>query len=202
MPDPTLQGMLAEMDAQGAAERACDGTGSPVEARMAIQGALELLENIGEPEGLADRVCRASMRHVLRQNSVEELGEPVESPSEEHFFESVALAWMGWLQGRRSRVDRFLGTRAAPQDQNVGAIHQMALTYWRDAVEKLVLGERDEARRCWQRALEVGSSFGTESHPVILWTYIASFFPRETLRAPDRDREVQGSISVQVTSAG
>jgi hypothetical protein len=199
--------MLAEMDAQGAAERACDGTGSPVEARMAIQGALDLLE---PADNLADRICRTAMRAVLGEDESFYLDRPIPDSidwetHEEHVFQTIALAWVGWHQGTLSERlfhNEAVRLRAAPQDQNVGAIHQMALFLWLDAVEKLLKNDREESRRCWQRALEVGSSFGTESHPVILWTYIASFFPQETLRAPDRDREVQGSISVQVTSAG
>lgn len=207
MPDPTLQGMLAEMDAQGAAERACDGTGNPLEAVLAIQGALDLLE---PADTLADRVCRTAMRAVLGQDEPFYLDRPLPDGDgweahEEHIFQMVALGWVGWHQGtldRKGVQETAIRIRADRKAQREGAVHQMALFLWLDAVEKLSMNDREESRRCWQRALEVGSSFGTESHPVILWTYIASFFPHETLRAPDRDREVRGSISVQVTSAG
>lgn len=187
MPEENLQGLLAEMDAQGAAERAVAGTGSPEEALVAVEGALDLLP---EPESLGDRVCRAAMMDLLRRTSREETGEPVASPPEDHLFESVALAWMAWLQGRRGRLDRLLAQND-PDSSREGAVHRMALLYWRDAVRLFVQGERDESRRVWQRALEVGSSIGTESHPVILWTFIATFFPK-----PGQSRPLSPSVSL------
>ena len=200
MPDENLQGMLAEMDAQGAAERAVEGEGDPGEAKMAIQGALELL---APADTLEDRICRTAMRAVLGQDEPFYLDRPIpdgEGFREEHVFQTVALAWVGWAQGtldRQTIHQEAVRLRAGREVQQGGAVHLMALFLWLDAVEHLSGNRREEAHRCWQRALEVGSSFGTESHPVILWTYIATFFPHEAPRA--RGRQARGC---EITSAG
>lgn len=194
MPVDNIQGMLAEMDAQGAAERAVNGEGSLSEALLAVEGALELAE---PAESLSDRVCRAAMLSIIGDESDPEDAEPTREDWDEHVFESVSLAWLGWLQSRdteriRREADR-LQVEAKTQKSN-GAIHRLILFFWLNAVVRLVEGDREEARRLWQRALDVGSSFGTESHPVILWSYIASFWPAETPKAPNLS--VQGSIGI------
>jgi len=186
------------MDAQGAAERAVAGSGSPAEALVAIEGALDLME---PPEGLSDRVCRAAMLAVLDRESPTEDNEPTNGDPDTHIFESVALAWMRWLHDRDVGYVREEAIRLRREQKaqgREGAIHRMALLYWLDAVELLADGDTEGSRRVWQRALEVGGSFGTESHPVVLWSYIASFFPRETPRAPGR--KAQGSAGI--TSGG
>jgi len=189
-----LQGVLAEMDAQGAAERAVEGQASPEEARLAVQGALEMA---GPPEDFASFVEQTAMRSILggpkltsTSTRTQEDGpspgyvrDPQGSSPETRLFEKTAQLWLTWLQGDCLRASEILPPLRKEAHQGgplaSGAVHRRVLLIWLDAVEKLLLEDREAARRLWRRALDVGSSFGTESHPTILWAYIATFFPTE-----------------------
>ena len=172
MPE-SVSGLLAEMTAQGAAERVMDGEGSITDALHAIERAL----STSEPS----RVNRLAMQCILGSvpPSLETV-QPDESDEEVFLFDTVALTWVGWLTQSedRKRLKRYgVRLRKGPKG-STGAVTRMALQLWMDAVERLLEGDRTEAQRLWCRALEVGSSFGIEAHPTILWTYLATFWPQ------------------------
>lgn len=190
MPDENLQVLLAEMDAQRTALLAVEATeggreAASLEARLAVEKALELAEPAGDFLG---RMVLLAMKAVLGQDPSLE-GAPKTDPSEDHearLSEAVALLWVDLLPSRRTKAPESFSHEAnrirqelqAREDQNhEGAVHRMALLLWLDALQKLQEDDPEAARRLWKRSLEVGASFGTMSHPVVLWSYIASFFP-------------------------
>ena len=172
MPE-SVSGLLAEMTAQGAAERVVEGGGNVTEALHAIERALAT----SEPNG----VSRLAMQRILGTAPLSlETASPDESDEEAYLFDTVALTWAGWLtqsEDRKRLKRNGVRLRKGPKG-STGAVTRMALLFWMEAVERLLEGDRTEARRLWCRSLEVGSNFGIEAHPTILWTYLATFWPQ------------------------
>lgn len=106
------------------------------------------------------------------------LGLPTRASYEEHLVETASLAWLGWAGGQDpSRASREVSRLQEEATESSGALHRATLSLWLSAIEHLTNENLPEARRLWNRAIEIGSSLGTESHPAILWSYAASFFP-------------------------
>lgn len=175
-----LQGVLAEMDAQGAAKRAVEGHTSPEEARLAIQGALDLA---ADPLTFSAAIEQAAMKTILGLPIGPEPYPSPDATTETRLFEQTALLWLTWLRGEAPRARELCAAlrRQAAQGGPLasGAVHRKTLLFWLEAIDLLLQEERAASRRLWRHALDVGSSFGTESHPTILWSYIATFFPTE-----------------------
>lgn len=97
---------------------------------------------------------------------------------------TISYAWMMWLVGKGAEVRGLLSdlrSRQADGEEEIkgraGAVNLMCLYYWLSAVEVLLAGDQETSQRLWRRALEIGGQFGTDSHPLISWTYVASFCP-------------------------
>lgn len=98
-------------------------------------------------------------------------------PKKSHlFFEALATGWMRWLTMGDMAV---LGVIAKMHEgsEDDGAVETLSLNFWARAIELLVQGDRDGARRFFDRATEVGAQFGTSTNPTICWTYATSYFP-------------------------
>jgi hypothetical protein len=100
-------------------------------------------------------------------------------PWERHVAEVVAIAWLEWLT-RQSARPRLLELRAQQKkmeklSRRGGAIHHYTLLFWSEAILELDSGNMASAQRLYRRAIELGAQFGTESHPMISWTYAATF---------------------------
>lgn len=177
MAPPEMQSIYAEMDAQGTAKRVMDGESIPEEARLAIQGALDLAE---EPTSFAAAVDQAAMRSILQQ-PIGALPQPTPGlDPENQLFEAIALLWLGWLKGSPQTPEMYAALRreaSQVEDGSPGAIHRKTLILWINAMEDLLRGNRVTSLYLWRRALDLGSSFGTESHPTLFWAHTATFFP-------------------------
>jgi len=92
------------------------------------------------------------------------------------------MSWLAWSRGDTDRADFWLGrwnAESGDHSQVVGregAVEEFTIAMWACAVEALMEGRPEDARRFYERIHEVGSSFSTESHPAILWSMAASFF--------------------------
>jgi hypothetical protein len=175
--DNGLQELMAEMAAQQAAGRVVEGRGSVTDALLAVRKALDVM---GSPTSMQDTLSRAAMQKILGQPILVLDGVPSEENWEAHLFETVGMAWLAWANGsdptRTYRESQRI-TERLPEGSPEGAVHVMTLRLWFDAVKKLAEGDRTTSKLLWDRAIEVGSSSGTESHSTILWAYIATFFP-------------------------
>ena len=179
-----LGNLLVEMDALHTLLRMVDQGGSSDEALALTQQAFGQLLPANSAE---ERVISRAMAKILAQPTTVSPKSPVKAPRERHVFESVARAWICWADDPPSEVPLQEIPRLRAQKRGAckqtGAIHLLALYFWAAAVEALAKGERAEAHRLWQRAIELGSSVGTPSNAAILWSYAASFFPEVTPRA-------------------
>ncbi len=176
-----MDAMLAELDALHAIVQVIDQGDDPQEALDLTRRAFDLAAN---PKTFEAQIIRYAMAIVL--------GESVTLPAtngrgswERALYEGIARAWACWAADATSPVpaEEFAKLHSRSEFGNdtkrKGAVHLMALHHWLTAVEALVEGNPVAARRFWKRAIEVGASFGTESHPVVLWAYAASFWPHK-----------------------
>ena len=139
------------------------------------------------PVSVTDFTVRAAMSRIT--GTVAPSGEPERTTGEAAVwavrgFELIALAWLAWSRGdeRRARFMIEQWSREGEDKTNLseeGAIQAFAVALWANAIEALIEGRPEDARRFFRRVYEVGSSFGTESHPTVLWTMAASFFTPE-----------------------
>ena len=172
---PAVSSVFVEMDALNRALLVIDeGVGTAEEARKLIRSAADSQPS---PEDVSGFAILTAMRHVLGLAQDPPPQAPI--PIERHLSEAVALAWVGWIRGEPVALER--AKALLDVSEQLGAMEAMALRYWVDAME----AERtDEGRRLWKRALEVSSSFGAESHPVLQWAYVATWLGTPPVTAP------------------
>ena len=159
-----LKSILLESQALSEVLECTEGRGDLESAKSLTREALTCSE---EPD-LPGLVLRCAMLKVLGGSpSAEEF--PEKFPRIVSFVET-SREWLSWVT--KASIPE------APlfQEDSSGAIQNLALTYWSNAVGSLVRGEPD-ARRLFQRATEFSSSYGVQFNQAIQWTYAASFFP-------------------------
>ena len=150
---------------------ACLQGGDREETLTLVRAALPM----EKPSSVEDLVTQAAMRVILGQPVEPPTFEPAKRPSDRHLFEVTSRGWLVWAsQGDRKETLRGLQALSVPSGK--GALHLMALRPWKAAVEALLREEPLESRMLFWRASEMGAQFGTESNPVVQWTYAASFF--------------------------
>jgi hypothetical protein len=176
--DPEVERVISEMNALNAALDSKIPATTAQDMVRAVEAAWPATSSV------ADFAIRAAMSKIT--GSAPPLGEPVRTSGEEAVwpirgFELVATSWLAWTRGDVERARFWIGRWATEQAEEThlddsGAIQAWAVTLWANAIEALIEGRADDARRFFRRVYEVGSSFGTESHPTVLWTMAASFF--------------------------
>lgn len=177
--NPEVERVIAEMNAVNAI------LSSSTPTRDAQQMVRAIEAQWPTPHTVPEFVLRAAMARIT--GSAAPVGEP-ERTSEPVWstraFELIALAWLAWSQGDPSRAHFFIARWSTEGSEKThlddkGAIQAFAVALWACAVEALVEGRREDSLRFFKRVYEVGSNFGTESHPTVLWTMAASFFTPE-----------------------
>lgn len=171
---------MAEADALDTALEAIENPARIREAREALKALPR-----GESGNLPEMIVRRAIAKLLGEPFHE--GVPTlhwEGVSwEGACYEAGLLAWLSWADGEVDDAARRIQTVRDSQrsleacDGRPGAIHLLSLYLWLGAIDRLAHGDREEAKRLWRRAMDVGSQYGTESHPAIRWTYAASFLP-------------------------
>lgn len=124
----------------------------------------------------ADHLIQTAMAKIADAN-LDVAIEVDNSAPDRKLFSTTALAWTLWARGEPGEAERIL--REDTKDDIVAkgsAIHLMALHCWRGAVEALLRGSMEEARKLFLRAIDIGAQAGTETGPAIQWAYAASFF--------------------------
>lgn len=177
-PDPSVARIAHEMDALQASLKVVEEGADPDEARLLGRTYLGRLE----PSTIEEHVIEASLLRILGRSVEAPICLPRERPWEAHVAEVVALSWLAWAGNDNDRAHALVKSLRSCQKQKEtftgqgGAIHLLTLYFWSQAVELLVNADRPGARRFFKRAIEMGSQFGTDSHPMISWAYAASFF--------------------------
>jgi hypothetical protein len=176
---PEVARVAHEMEALQTALLVADGRGNRKEAQLMARTYLARLE----PSTTEEIVIEASLNRILGHPCAKRAKMPPLLPWEAHVADSTALAWTAWNAKDNERAVELVKAlrstrrkRREPLKEKVGAIHLLTLSFWGEATLHLVQGERRGAQRFFKRALELGSQFGTESHPMISWAYAASFF--------------------------
>jgi hypothetical protein len=179
--DPEVKRIIAEMNALNTALQALD---NPQEVPNALRLVRQVRETHLEPETFEGFVILVAMSKIVAAQAPTNpprllLGHPWTT----HVFEQVGLAWVAWTAQRSPEALRCIyrlrdvqKERELGEDRS-GAIQLLALYDWARAVEALANEMPTEAERFFKRATAIGASFGTESHPVVLWTMAASLFP-------------------------
>jgi hypothetical protein len=176
-----IRRFMAEADALDAAIEAIESPAQGREAREIVRAL---------PRGDGATLPDLTMRRAIAWITGEPFDETVQgelgwdgNPWEAACYEACLLAWNAWADGEVDDAARRLQAMRRDQasqesaDGRTGAIHLLSLYFWLGALDRLAHGDRDEAQRLWRRAMGVGSQYGTESVPLIRWTFAASFFP-------------------------
>ncbi len=176
---PSVNRVAHEMNALQAAQLVVERGVDRAEALVLCRTYLGRLE----PRTVEDRVIEGALKLILKR----EIGYPAVEANravkwESYVAEVVGIAWLAWASGNCD--DAFAAVRRLRSKQKrkesfageTGAIHLMTLYWWSQAVLLLRKGDRTQARRFFKRAIEMGAQFGTDSHPMISWSYAASFF--------------------------
>lgn len=167
-----------EMGALQAALQAVERRGSREHARLLGRTYLGRLD----PQTVEEHVIEAAIQRILGQSVGDFEVTPDRASWETYVAETIALAWHAWASNDNDRAITLVRELRASQKRKesfvgqTGAIHLLTLYFWSQAVHLLAVHDRPGARRFFKRAIEMGSQFGTDSHPMISWAYAASFF--------------------------
>jgi len=175
--------VFMEHDAMQAAFAAAEGQGDPAAARALVQQVFVSWR----PTDFEGKLTLCAMAKFIGEDLSPFFPQrAVENPWERRCFETIGRAWAAWamdpLNPEAAYEIRWLREEQVREAQEggdhpktAGAIHLMALDFWAMAVGTLAQGDPVEAKRLWKRAIEIGGTHGTPSHPAVLWTYAASF---------------------------
>lgn len=174
---PYIEQAITEAKALSAALAFVEGQGPREEAVGLTEKALHGHDG----KNLHGIVTRYAMEHIVgRSHNTSVVVKPNGKSLERRIFETTSLAWLRWIsqEGAESSLEalRLLQEEGESCQPQGGALHLMALRPWQLAVRALISGDREEAKRLFRRATELGSQCGTESNPVVQWTYAATFF--------------------------
>lgn len=193
----SLGSIIVEVEGLNAALSVADGFGDAERARESV---LATLTRKPEPETIADAAVVAAMRRILDEDVVFPEMTPSAKPAESQVADAVALAWVAWAAGEPETAKALLDFVPPQNKDGTGAVHLIALGYWAEGVRHLVDANLPSAHRFFKRAIELGAQFGTESHPVVSWTYAASFF--ENRPRPALAKCNNTTAAKRLTSAG
>ena len=188
---PEVQRIIDEMNALNAVLRAT----TPELATEAQEKVRAILAHSPPPSTVPDFVLRTAMSKITNQEAPRETPKLSENaPWSTRAFELIGLAWLAWSHSDNLKaIDHIvewadgsrhteqwgpsLGTADMTKVNQEGAVQAYCVSLWGTAVAALLAGNMENARRYYRRVYDVGSSFGTESHPIILWTLAATFPP-------------------------
>lgn len=170
---PELLAAFEDHTALLGAIAAANGQNPLRDAQKAVQPFLLPPEEV---ETVTGHVSQAAMRRFMGK-AVDGPIIDAPLPIQEHLEETVGLAWVAWtrgdVEGARKLLDR---TRPFIEGRrHESGMTLLGLLLWNRAISTLLDGNREEARRLWGRAMEVGTTFGLEATDMIRWTYAGTF---------------------------
>jgi tetratricopeptide (TPR) repeat protein len=168
--------ILAEMEAQRSLFDVAFQRGSFERAISLIRDALSLQPE--NPEKFETKLMVFCLNHCLGNIRGELIPHsPSGSNWSQRAFESLAIGWMRWMTNGDKGVLHYISRMSEDEpEEDDKAVETLSLNFWAKAIEMLVIGRSDDARRFFERANEVGANYGTRTNPSICWTYATSFF--------------------------
>lgn len=175
---PNPEEALLEIDALNQAARVADLQGDPMEATNLVRKAKLRRAPSNRPE---DRLIQCAMNRIVGDPLSEEDRSFVSGLTwEDSVTEGLIGSWICWALGeRREALEGIRGIRNRQQNEEHvggGAVNLLSLYFWAGAIEALAQENVSLSKKLWKRAIEVASSFGTESSLLIQWAYAGSFF--------------------------
>lgn len=182
-PNAAVQRIISEMKALNAAA-AC------LEQKIPALDAMELVRRVLEEKPVEPTtectVIRSAMTKILGIQSDAKVPPPVRNSEWDTLTgDTIAYAWLSLINGNpKVALDVLPRLRAEQHDNQKisakarkGSINLMSMYFWLTAVEALANGDKTSSRQYWLKAIDIGSHFGTESHLMVSWSYVATFFP-------------------------
>lgn len=174
----SVETILAETRALSLCLEVIQGSGDMEDA---ITHVWSFLKKLSPPSDVAGMTMQSAMKVISGVPVQEPTFVPVDKPVDRHAFEVISKGWIQWASQQDSEAAlEAVRTLEVPMS-GPRALHMMALRPWREAVEALLRKDVVNARRLFWRASELGSQFGTESNPIVQWTFAASFFFSPTI---------------------
>jgi hypothetical protein len=178
MSDNDHEMILAEMDALGSVLMAVERGGDVKDAREKVLYLIEAkCPTADQPDDAATLVAMKLIAGKALPKA-SKLAPRGTKETDEYRADCLALAWMRWAHQDSEGALQELAKLPPEHAEGSGAVHRLCLGFWERAIEQLALGQMTQARRYYQRCMELGSQFGTESHMTISWTYAAGFFEK------------------------
>ena len=168
--NPVVRRIIDEMNALNLTLRSVD---EPEYAEEALSLVRSMWDTRRPPRTWEDFFIQSAWALLLREAAPQHPRKVGKKPRRETI---LGLAWVAWSKRDNQEASRYLSSLGPPTIGKTGLIHLQTLIQWTHAIEALIEGRSDIAARRFQRAYEIGASFGTESHPIILWTMAASLF--------------------------
>lgn len=179
--EPGVVAVLAEM-------RALNAGLEVLETHSKREPAFEVIREFATnfvPETFGDSVKLAAMKLVVGEPPPKLERPRFHSSKEQFAADVVSFAWYSWATGNAKQAQKLLeGLYAREQEPTTGAVHLLTLSFWASAVMLLIQDDPTNAKRFFRRALDLGSQFGTESHVIISWAYLATQVTSRRLLAP------------------
>lgn len=178
LPDDSenVESILAEMEAQRSLFDVAFQRGSFERAISLVRDALNLQPE--NPEKFETKLLVFCLNHCLGNVRSELIPHSPRGASWSQLaFESLAIGWMRWMTNGDKGVLNYISRMSEDEpEEDDKAVETLSLNFWAKAIEMLVIGRSEDARRFFERANEVGANYGTRTNPSICWTYATSFF--------------------------
>lgn len=154
---------------------AFDSLNNPLNKPAAVQAVLEAHTTAHQyQDTVEDEAVRAAQAIILGLEVDPPAFEPVQTPGDRRQFQTLARAWIRWAANPETA-----GIFPQSKSQELGsAVHSLVLDQWELALRALFVRDLTEAEKFWARALQLGEQYATESHQVIQWTFVSTFFQR------------------------
>lgn len=173
--------VFLETEALNAAARLVDFDGNISEVIVLVRKAMRRRSTATRPE---DRMVDCAMARIVGDKvRVNAESIPLDANGWARYVtRSVVRAWIAWAAGDSSKaLEELTRLKEAQHTKELvgersGAVNLMTLYFWASAVEALAHGDPVASRKLWKRAMEVGSTFGTDSNLLVQWAYAGSFF--------------------------
>jgi hypothetical protein len=169
--EPGVVAVLAEM-------RALNAGLDVLETRSKREPAFATIREFAASfvsEDFGDSVKLAAMKLCIGEPPPKLERPRFHSSKEQFVADVVSFAWYSWATGNSKQAQKLLeDLYARDQEPTTGALHLLTLSFWASAVMLLVQNDPTNAKRFFKRALDLGSHFGTESHVIISWAYLAT----------------------------
>lgn len=172
---PEISRIFREAEALTAAMEVVEKGSDRTKAQELV---LPVFKDLPTPKNLPNLLVALSMRRILGKRLFIPGHRKFPTTQEKAITQGTCLAWMILVEGYPRRAARHIeAMRSKKLDpRGTNAINLLSLKYWGDGIYALARGYPEDSFRFFQRALDLASQNGTESHPLISWSYAATFF--------------------------